>query len=488
MSVLKKTYQLLSLAASFVLLSVVLSACSLVVDGEYPDVPSDDATKYINLTLYVNSDGTSVTRSPLGGENGDSREAGFLRENQVSGITLILYKGTGINDPQAKVDFVKYFTVTEDNLEGRDAQGTTYNYDAAETYRSEARYTTGDQKVANDELDFKGIYHVLIVANQNVSTACQKGTLISSIRDLCISNAYATATPTQPWTAQQFVMTSERDATIDFSSISPVQKEGVKNGLLYRVLQPMLIERMSARIDYYTSGATFDETLGGYKYNVGSLGDVFVVTKVTPFNLYNEQEYIFKRVQDSWSAAQPVTTWLGDESTTNYVIDPNTANKDNNNTFSYLSPIAETLSTDYAQTMSSLNADQKYKINNKDNIIIAYPKENTLMPSSYLMNYATGIAFEGNYYSAGSTTPVKRVYYHYLRHQGESASGSYHASQWSGLSDTESSSSSVSMNFGIVRNNIYRVSIEGIDAQEGTIMIKIEEKHWRHVDNPTIYI
>lgn len=487
MSILKKTYQLLSLAASFVLLSVVLSACSLVVDDEYPDVPSDEATKYINLTLYVNSDGTSVTRSPLGGENGDGREAGFLRENQVSGITLILYKGTGINDPDAKVDFVKYFTVTEEeNLEERVEQGTTY--DAAETYSPEARYTTGDQKVDNDELDFKGIYHVLIVANQNVSTACQKGTLISSIRDLCISNAYATATPTQPWTAQQFVMTSERDATIDFSSITPDQKEGVKNGLFYRVEQPMLIERMSARIDYYTSGATYDATLGGYKYNVGSLGDVFVVTKVTPFNLYNEQEYIFKRVLNSWSAEQPVTTWLGDESTTNYVIDPNTANKDNSHVFSYLSPIAETLSTDYAQTMSSLNADQKYQINGKDNIIIAYPKENTLKPESHLKKYATGIAFEGNYYTGGTGTPQKRVYYHYLRHQGESASGSYHASQWSGLSDTETSSSSVSMNFGIVRNNIYRVSIEGIDAQEGTIKIKIEEKHWRHVDNPTIYI
>lgn len=486
MSVLKKTYHLLSLAAGFVLLSIVLSACNLVVDDEYPDV-SDDAKKYINLTLYVNSDGTAITRSPLGSENGDGREAGFLRENLVSGITLILYKGTGINDSEAKVDFVRYFTVTEENLEGRDPQGTSYNYDAAVTYSSEAIYTTGDQKVADEELDFNGIYHVLIVANQNVASECPKGRKISEVRELCITNAYATATPAQPWTAQQFVMTSERDATIDFSSMSPVPKQDVENALVYRVLQPMLIERMSARIDYYTSGATYDNERGGYKYNVGTLGDVFVVTKVIPFNLYNEQEYLFKRVQDGWSA-EPVTTWLGDESTTNYVIDPNTANKDNSHTFTYLSPIAENLSTDYAQTMSSLNADQKYQINGKDNIIIAYPKENTLKPESYLKNYATGIAFEGNYYTGGTGTPQKRVYYHYLRHQGESASGSYHANQWSSLSDTETSSSSVSMNFGIVRNNIYRVSIEGMDAQEGTIKIKIEEKHWRHVDNPVIYI
>ena len=485
MSVLKKTYHLLSLAAGFVLLSVVLSACNLVVDDEYPDV-SVDAKKYINLTLYVNSDGTSITRSPLGGENGDGREAGFLRENLVSGITLILYKGTGINDSEAKVDFVRYFTVTEENLEGRDPQGTTYNYDAAETYRSEAIYTTGDQTVADEELDFNGIYHVLIVANQNVASECPKGRKISEVRELCITNAYATATPAQPWTAQQFVMTSERDATINFSSMSPVPKEDVENALVYRVEKPLLIERMSARIDYYTSGATYDNERGGYKYNVGTLGDVFVVTKVTPFNLYNEQEYLFKRVQDSWSA--PITTtWLGDESLTNYVIDPNTANKDNSNTFSYLSPIAETMSTEYTQTMSSLNDAQKYQINGKDNIIIAYPKENTLMPSSYLKKYATGIAFEGNYYTAGSATPQKRVYYHYLRHQGEPASDSYQASQWDGLSDTETSSSSVSMNCGIVRNNIYRVSINRITT-DASLELKIKVKMWDKFEHDVIYM
>ena len=44
------------------------------------------------------------------------------------------------------------------------------------------------------------------------------------------------------------------------------------------------------------------------------------------------------------------------------------------------------------------------------------------------------------------------------------------------------------MNYGIVRNNIYRVTIEQINVVLGTIKIKLEEKHWRHVDNPTIYI
>jgi hypothetical protein len=44
------------------------------------------------------------------------------------------------------------------------------------------------------------------------------------------------------------------------------------------------------------------------------------------------------------------------------------------------------------------------------------------------------------------------------------------------------------MNHGIVRNNIYRVSIESFSAVEGTITLKVEEEKWRHVDNPPIYI
>ena len=110
------------------------------------------------------------------------------------------------------------------------------------------------------------------------------------------------------------------------------------------------------------------------------------------------------------------------------------------------------------------------------------------MPTSYLMKYATGIAFEVNYYASASAEPQTFVYYHYLRHQGEKNTGSYEAKKWTDLSDTETGSSTVSMNCGIVRNNIYRISIASFSNVEGKIKLLIEEKHWRHVDNPPIYI
>ncbi len=448
---------------------------------------------YINITISVSTGENPVTRAPQGGEDGDGREAGFVRENTVSGITVILYKGTGLNDASAKIDFIRYFTVTEENnLEGRDPQSTTYNYQASETYRSEARYTTGDQKIEDEELDFSGTYHVLIVANKNIiSDNCQKGTPISNVLNLNINDIYTVddADKAKPDKYQQFVMTSERDAIIDFNSMAPVQKEGVQNGLVYRVMKPLLIERMSARIDYYTSGAVYDSDKNGYKYQVGSSSDIFVVTKVTPFNLYNEQEYLFKRVRTNWTDATPTYTYLGDENEDNYVEDPKTSAKNNGNTNQpdYLSPIAEMMSTDYAQIMNNLSNDQKTKIDNKDNIIIAYPKENTLMPTSYLKNYATGVAFEGYYYFGGTGTGEKRVYYHFLRHQGES-SASYQTKLYSDITGSETCANDVPMNFGVVRNNIYRISIESISPMGEYIKIKIEEEKWRHVDNPAIYI
>ena len=276
-------------------------------------------------------------------------------------------------------------------------------------------------------------------------------------------------------------MTSETDATVSLTNPTVDTSTGENRFVYY--FDCIHIERLAARIDYYTRGAkTYDPTLGGYKYTSSS--DIYVVTKVTPFNLYNDDEYLFKRVQDAWPAT--ATTYLGDESTSNYVVDPNTANKDNSQTLNYLSPIAANMSNDYSQPMNSLAVEQYYKISGEDNIIIAYPKENTLMPTSYLKKYATGIAFHVNYYRGGTGTVQHRVYYHYLRHQGELSTGSYQAKQWADLSDTETGSSTVSMNHGIVRNNIYRVEISGF-SDEG-IDLKIKVKKWDKFEHAPIYM
>ena len=137
----------------------------------------------------------------------------------------------------------------------------------------------------------------------------------------------------------------------------------------------------------------------------------------------------------------------------------------------------------------SSQQNNKLTEDNSDDIILAYTKENTVTATTPLYYYATGLAFEGYYYRNGSTTGERHVFYYYIRHQGES-NQAYTAMKADELSTTAtitSLGSSTALNYGIVRNNIYRVSIESI-TMGGWIKIAIEEKPWRHVDNPTIYL
>ena len=47
---------------------------------------------------------------------------------------------------------------------------------------------------------------------------------------------------------------------------------------------------------------------------------------------------------------------------------------------------------------------------------------------------------------------------------------------------------STPMNFSVVRNNIYRVSIESINPLDGRLSLKLAVHDWRNVEHPTINI
>lgn len=470
-------------AVALALLPWLACSCQWITDDYDDEIGIGTSPKYINITISVSAEGNSLTRAPQGGEYGDDVEKGFDRENQVNNITLIFYQDdTGINttSDDAKVLCVKNYAVrpyTEDDLPN---VHTHKSGEPSSVQNNEVLYTTGNQKIDETPLQAGQSYKILVVANAGMDVTV--GDKIKDVRDKVRSKVYDGNGVGID--ATNFVMTSESDATVTLDNPTLDTSTGENRFIYY--FNCIHIERLTARIDYYTIGATYDNAYGGYVYSEGSGDDFYVVTKVTPFNLYNESEYLFKRVQDAWPAT--ATTYLGNETLSNYVADPHTDAKDNSHTFSYLCPIAENMNNGYTQVMNNLDEGQTFIIGGFNNIIIAYPRENTLMPSSYLKQYATGLAFEVKYYANASATPVTRVYYHYLRHQGELSTGSYQANQWADLSDTEIGSSTVSMNHGIVRNNIYRVSIESFSALGGTITLKIEEEKWRHVDNPTIYI
>lgn len=484
-----------------------LTACQFEDDQECPGDNNNVAASYINLTIGVSNGEARGTRAntPSGGENGDGREAGFERENTVTGITLILYKSIagGINTTtNPTLDFVRYFPVT---TVGRDLQGTTYS-----SKNEEAYYTTGDQPIGKPNLDFGATYHAIVIANQALPATIKEGTSnLNDLRNLTTNIVYS-GSPTQSADAcANFVMTSEWDNTIDFSSVTPTSDAaGDKHYDL--TSQTLMIERMAARIDFHTQKSTgYDATTysqKGYVYNVeGSTTDKFVVTGIVPFNLVNGNatygnEYIFKHICNDISSPS-TTSLLADETTTTYVIDPKTSEKVTSTVPALTSSLESvytligdgtklenTTDNPYYKSMEAMQSSTtgKSTIDGKDNLVICYPMENCLLPESKLYYHATGVAIVGYYYQNGTGTGTRYVYLSYLRHQGDAES--YNVQPYTTpLATNVTMGSATPMLYGVVRNNIYRISINSID-KKGTLELKIKVKEWDPYIHDFIYM
>jgi len=507
---------------------MMLTACQFEDEHECPD-PNMSAESYINLTIAVNTDNQSHTRAPLGGENGDGREAGFARENQVTGITLILYEDeTGINTTEnPALSFVQYYPTT---LVSRDNAGTEKtgdnDHDADKSDLDEAYYTTGDQRVASGTLAFGKAYRAIVVANKDLTASLTTSSHLNDVKALVYgaNDLYDGDYGKSAYQCHNFMMSSEYDYVMDLTTPTATEP----NRLYYRPTDPIRIERLAARIDFWAAGATYQgeniyNNRFGYVYPVdGSTTDKFVVVSITPFNLYSKGttyggETLLKQLS---------TGWLLDETTTNYVLDPSTADKTSGNVEAfgtdgtYLNPLSQIyadLNATTPKAMSAAGTPAYYqtvkamheKIGSQggfssmtvgtktgENVILAYPMENTLpaevTPTTPLFTYATGVIIEGDYYTGGDLTvaPTEtRVYIGYLMHQNGSAT--YSPFMSNDASVRTAVPSSTAMNYGVVRNNIYRISIEKVSKRtpdQPKLTIRIEEGKWRHVDNPTIYI
>ena len=551
MSLLRKLHLVKSLLTA-ALAAPLLMSCYNYDHEEVPVVA--EGNKYINMTIAISSGGYPSTRAvPAGGENGDGREAGFYRENDVSGVTLFFYRATdGINaDASTAIDYTVYYPVTP-ITEKRDDPHTSEE-DIDDSTRpgmtaDEYVFTTGNRLLEPGKINPNDTYHIIAVLNADLSKSGLA--TLGAMRDYKFDALYSGGLTGDVQSCTNFIMTSEQDFTMTLASLTPTKIAGDD---YYTLTDPLRVERLAARIDFETEYGTgkacvgYNNTLAsgnrGYEYNVGtwdgsawSSSDKFVVTAITPFNVNtmtstNGGEYLIKRLTDDFGTSG-TTMYLVDESDAPatdkycYVLDPDTKAKETAtvlgnfvNTLKGTTWLNDDLTTSFSglaaskypfQTVEALYAklheeggSDTYSgglklisssVNTGDIVIIGYPMENTLGPNAKLYDYATGLAIEGDYYSGGlSVTPEHIIYYGFLRHQGES-SDTYPAypmiTDVTTLKDL-TCNPSFPMNFSIVRNNIYRVSIESITPKGPTgpkIMIKIEEEKWRHVDNPKIYI
>lgn len=438
------THSLLAL-----LLVMSFASCASDTTSDLP-LPSKDMKAYLQVKVTVDGSGDTrasrAAKGPKGGEEGDERETGTNHENDVNSLTVLLYKSDkdDLSDDNATIDYVYTFT----NLK----KATT------PTSGKDATYTTGPREIDAAIVGKK--YHVIVIANADDMTSKCKGQKIKDVRDLQMSKVCTRDADITKFS--NFIMSSKKDARIDFT------KEGSETDP-YQV--EVDIERLAARIDIIPN-ATYHDTDKGYYYNVMEGTNViggFKLESVTPTKVMTKGEYLIKRV--SPNAAVSAVTYFGLETkdaankATNYVVCPWTKAR----TGLILSNAEGPASLyNVKKTTSASTTDPSY--------ILDYVMENTTTDNEEA--YSTGLIFKGKYYEETEWDATKKQptagakgtekeYTYTLRHSDPSGSGT----------------KADPMHFGVVRNNIYQVKVEGVEGKSKGIKLTIHVVPWAHYDH-----
>lgn len=438
----------ITLSLLALLLVMSFASCASDTTSDLP-LPSKDMKAYLQVKVTVEGSGDTrasrADKEPQGGEDGNGREPGINKENDVNSLTVLLYESDkeDLSEADATIDYVYTFT------------GLT-----ASTSSSSVTYTTGPREI--DPVIVGKNYHVLVIANAGDMTSKCIGKNISKIRDMQMDKVCTRNDDIANFT--DFVMSSKKDAKIDFSG-----KSGSGTGTEsdpYMV--DVNIERLAARIDIIPNAA-FDGTSHCYYYNVMDGTNViggFKLESVTPTKVMTSGEYLIKRV--SSDAAVSTVTYFGLEemdattkASTNYVVCPWTKDRTG-------------LSLADAEGPTSLYNVKE--VASTKSYILDYVMENTTTDNKE--DNSTGLIFKGKYYESSEwdatkkqpttgATGTEKEYTYTLRHSDPSGSGT--------ISDP--------MHFGVVRNNIYQVKVEGVEGKSKGIKLTIHVVPWAHYDH-----
>ena len=435
----------ITLSLLALLLVMSFASCASDTTSDLP-LPSKDMKAYLQVKVTVEGSGDTrasrADKGPYGGEDGDGSEQGINKENDVNSLTVLLYKSgkDDLSDDNAIIDYVYTFT----NLN----KVTTSS-------GSDATYTTVPKEI--DAAIVGKNYHVIVIANADDMTSKCKGK-ISEVRDLQMSKVCTRDADITKFS--NFIMSSKTDAMIDFT------KEGSETD---PYVVNVDIERLAARIDIIPN-ATYDDTDKGYYYNVMDGTNVvggFKLESVTPTKVMTSGEYLIKRVSSDKDVS--AVTYFGLEemdattkASTNYVVCPWTKDRTG-------------LTLAEAEGPASLYNVKKTTVG-EASYILDYVMENTTTNNAE--DYSTGLIFKGKYYEetewdatkkqpkAGSTGTDKK-YTYTLRHSDPSGSGT----------------TADPMHFGVVRNNIYQVKVDGVEGKSKGIKLTIHVVPWAHYDH-----
>lgn len=433
----------ITLSLLALLLVMSFASCASDTTSDLP-LPSKDMKAYLQVKVTVEGSGdTRASRAgegPKGGEEGDGKETGTNHENEVNSLTVLLYESDKDDlSEDASINYVYTFT-------GLKEETTSPGKDAT--------YTTGPREI--DAAIVGKNYHVIVIANADDMTSKCKGMKIKDVRDLQMSKVCTRDADITKFS--NFIMSSKKDAKIDFSGKSGSGTGTESDPYLVEVD----IERLAARIDIIPN-ATYNGTDKGYYYNVMDGTNVvggFKLESVTPTKVMTKGEYLIKRVSSDKTVSS--VTYYGEEemnpttkASTNYVVCPWTKDRT-------------------GLTLSNAEGSISYNVQNvasPKSYILDYVMENTTTDNEE--TYSTGLIFKGKYYEEtewdatkkqpkASAKGTEKEYTYTLRHSDPSGSGT----------------NSDPMHFGVVRNNIYQVKVEGVEGKSKGLKLTIHVRKW----------
>ena len=430
-------------------------------DGK-PDAFKGEAYFTVQVAVAGDTQATSRAAGPQGGEDGDGRETALENEYKVNNVCVFLYtSATGISDGDAKIEQAFYFKKPTEK------PGNT-RYDKVYTFEKKQCLPIVVSKA----------YHVLVVANAGDITLTYLNKKLSELRDAHLQ-AFDAA-------SNNFIMTSEKDATTELTSAGGnATGDGTEDNPLTVNVD---IERLAARIDIdpgdgkYVDSPTNPGT-GTYAFDVkdvsNNLVGGFVLESILPYNklTFTSGEFCIKRVGDKMGTT---LSYLGDETTTsgtdktatNYVIDPWTSDKNTGSTPSGLTYNVRKLNdASWPSATGYLPVKKVLGSASSSFFVLDYAMENTTFDNSE--EYATGLVFKGKYYELSDWDTTSK-----LPKKGKSGTDKYYTYTIRHSDPTGTGSINDPMYYGIVRNNIYRIKIEGVMGEKKGIILTIAVKKW----------
>lgn len=439
-------------------------------------MPNKDMKTYLQVRVTVDGSGDTrasradegdkyhFTENPSGGEDGDGDDVGELNERTVTNLNLLLYSSSknDMSDDGAIIEKVIYFQHYSINSGG-----------GSDIWQSSPMEIKSEFVEKN--------YHLLVVANAGDMTSEWQGKTLKDIRDKLVMNV-CTRDDADITKSSNFLMSSLKDAQLTPDGHIGSQEDPY--------LVEVDIERLAARIDimpnaYRQKNKNTTPITYTYNYNVTDASNNviggFVLESVMPYNDLISGEYLIKRVTDGNDKTtvnyNSKETEDANHNSTNYVICPWTISRTGVAYRNEKKSITDWESMSFPDFYKVKNADKSHGRDN-DNAkattpynykyyILDYVMENTSFDNS--PETSTGLVFKGTYYDADqwqvSTAEDKakgifgspktgavgkpKCYTYIIRHSDPTGNGK----------------TSDPMHYGIVRNNIYRVRIDGITGK-----------------------